>query len=108
MAHVTSSELACRTVRTYVRIVVKWHPILAAQEPRAGRWELRDQFDRCYGVVEIVRRGDEVGYRADDGAGGLIGYFTTLRTACQEVHLRFVRSHGPAPYAGYPDFGSKP
>lgn len=84
--------------------MVKWHPILAAYEPTAGRWELRDQYDRCYGVVVILRRGDEVGYRATDGRGELIGYFTALRTACQHVHQRYVRSHGPAPFAGYPDF----
>jgi len=100
--------LACRDIRTYVRSVVKWHPILAAHEPTAGRWELRDQYDRCYGVVIILRRGDEVGYRAESGTGELIGYFTTLRAACQEVHLRFIRSHGPAPFAGYPDFTPKP
>jgi hypothetical protein len=85
--------------------VVVWHPILAADEPSAGRWELRDQFGRCYGVVRIVRRGGEVGYRADDSADVLIGYFTNLRAACGHVHARFVRAHGPAPFLGYPDLG---
>lgn len=84
--------------------MVTWHPILAAEEPVAGRWELRDQFGRCYGVVRIVRRADEVGYRADDSEGDLIGYFTNLRAACGQVHARFVRAHGPAPFLGYPDF----
>jgi hypothetical protein len=84
--------------------VVTWHPILAAEEPTAGRWELRDQYGRCYGIVCIVRRGGEVGYRADDSGGAVIGYFTNLRAACGQVHARFVRAHGPAPFQGYPDF----
>ena len=84
--------------------MVTWHPILAAEEPSAGHWELRDQYGRCYGVVVILRRGDAVGYRADDASGELIGYFTNLRAACAQVHARFVRSHGPAPFQGYPDF----
>jgi hypothetical protein len=87
--------------------MVTWHPILAAREPTAGRWELRDQYDRCYGVVVILRLGDEVGYRADDATGELIGYYTNLRAACREVHSRYVRSHGPAPFRGYPDFRSR-
>ncbi|WP_350346910.1 hypothetical protein ABIQ69_09650 [Agromyces sp. G08B096] len=87
--------------------MVTWHPILAADEPTPGRWELRDQYGRCYGVVEILTIGDDLGYRADDAAGELIGHYATLRTACREVHSRFVQSHGPAPFRGYPDFGPR-
>ncbi|MEJ3406061.1 hypothetical protein WDJ51_15105 [Rathayibacter sp. YIM 133350] len=82
--------------------MVEWHPILAAHEPTAGRWELRDESGRRYGLVVIVRRGGEVGYRAEDAAGELIGHYTNLRAACREVHNRFVRAHGESRFSGYP------
>lgn len=87
-------------------MAVSWHPLLAAAEPAPGRWELRDQYDRVYGRVSIVRRGPEVGYRAEDAVGVLIGYFTTLRGACEAVHRRFLASHGPGEFGGYPVFAA--
>jgi len=49
-----------------------------------------------------VRRGAEVGYRGDDVTGQLVGYFRTLRSTCQAVHIHFVRSHGAPEFRGYP------
>jgi hypothetical protein len=81
-----------------------WHPILAATEPEPGCWRLIDSVGREYGAVTIVRVDGEVRYRAEF-AGRLLGWGTTLRGACECVHQAFVRSHGPAEWAGYPDFG---
>lgn len=32
-----------------------WHPLLAAQEKRAGRWIMVDPMNREYGTIELVR-----------------------------------------------------
>ena len=76
---------------------VEWHPILAADENPAGTWTLVDPSGRRYGVVQILRRGGEVGYRADyidhDGASQLVGYFTTLRLSTRRIHDRYVYDH---------------
>jgi hypothetical protein len=84
---------------------MRWHPILAADEPEPGQWHLRDAYDREYGRVVIVRLDGEVRYRAEF-RDELLGYTTTLRRACENVHAAFVRSHGPAPFEGYPTFDS--
>ena len=44
-----------------------------------------------------------VRYRAEFG-GRLLGWGTSLRGACEQVHHAFVRSHGPGEWPGYPDF----
>jgi hypothetical protein len=79
--------------------VGKWHPILSTREVEPGRWYLIDSLDRPYGMVCFVRRGDELGYRAertgDDGQPTeRIGYFRTLRGAVWAIHSAFIRSHG--------------
>ena len=76
-----------------------WHPIIAAVEIEPGHWELRDQYERPYGVIRFLRRGDQLGYRAVTWAEAsadrrLIGYYRTLRAACAATHVRFVRAHG--------------
>ncbi|MCU1543920.1 MAG: hypothetical protein JWM50_1785 [Microbacteriaceae bacterium] len=78
-----------------------WHPILAARETAPGHWFLIDGLGRSYGQIRFVKRGDEVGYRADrcDELGGvtdLVGYFRALRAATAAVHSAFLRSHGSA------------
>ncbi|GAA3010673.1 hypothetical protein GCM10010461_21360 [Microbacterium aurantiacum] len=73
----------------------RWHPLLAAQEGPTGTWHLLDGFDRAYGTVEIRRvNATEVRYRVSF-QGDLIGWSSTLRYACEQVHAAFVRSHGP-------------
>lgn len=68
--------------------MAEWHPIMAAREPTPGVWELVAQWDRVYGRVRIIRRGDDVGYRAETETGDLINYHQTLRGACEAVHRR--------------------
>ena len=84
---------------------MKWHPILAADEPEPGQWRLLDGYDREYGRVTIVRLDGQIRYRAEF-RGALLGYDTTLRGACYAVHMQFVRSHTAQPFQGYPDFNS--
>ncbi|GLI28179.1 hypothetical protein ARHIZOSPH14_24210 [Agromyces rhizosphaerae] len=79
----------------------RWHPILAASEPAAGHWVLIDSLGREYGRVTIVRRGDEVGYRAWFGEAS-VGSFTTLRRSCEAVHRAFLDAHGPGGFAPLP------
>lgn len=79
-----------------------WHPILAAEEQTPGHWLMLDPDGRTYGAVTLVKRGDQVGYRADSPKRELLGYFTTLRTACMAVHKAFLRSHGAGEFQGYP------
>ena len=79
-----------------------WHPMLCAVEVDPGHWRMISQYGREYGDIRLVRRGAEVGYRGDDVTGQLVGYFRTLRSTCQAVHMHFVRSHGAPEFRGYP------
>jgi hypothetical protein len=77
-----------------------WHPLLALEEQTAGHWHMIDSEQRCYGVITIIRRGSEVGYRAtnwvdDETERDLIGYFRTLKGAAEATHQHFIRSHAP-------------
>ena len=38
--------------------------------------------------------------------GEVIGWATTLLDATERVHRAFIAAHGPAPFAGYPQFDS--
>jgi hypothetical protein len=76
-----------------------WHPILATREIEPGRWYLIDGLGKPYGQVRLVKRGDQVGYRADrcDEHGSvteLVGYYRALKPATVAVHSAFLRSHG--------------
>lgn len=90
---------------SYTR-AVEWHPILAAQEKRSGRWIMVDPQGREYGTITLVRVpiGEttegryKVMYR-----GELLGWATTLRLSCERLHTTYVRSHGPGKFQGYPD-----
>lgn len=78
-----------------------WHPLLAAREVEPGVWYMVDTVERCYGIVRLLRRGGELGYRAVTWAElsedrQLIGYYCTLRAATMAAHMRFVRGHGNA------------
>jgi hypothetical protein len=87
-----------RAARDYT---ATWHPMLCAVEVDPGHWRMISQYGREYGDIRLVRRGAEVGYRGDDVTGQLVG-FRTLRSACQAVHMHFVRSHGAPEFRGYP------
>jgi hypothetical protein len=76
-----------------------WHPILAAHETEPGHWYLIGGLGKPYGQVRLVKRGDQVGYRADrcDERGqvtGVVGYYRALKPATVAVHSEFLRSHG--------------
>jgi hypothetical protein len=76
-----------------------WHPILAARETAPGTWFMIDGLGKPYGQIRFVKRGDELGYRADrcDERGtvtDLVGYYRALRPATEAVHSAFLRSHG--------------
>ena len=74
-----------------------WHPVLALVEDAPGFWRMVAQYERCYGTVRLVRRGGELGYRADSirrpGAESeLVGYYKTLRAAGAVLHTSELRS----------------
>jgi hypothetical protein len=76
-----------------------WHPLLAAVETTPGHWVMLDGVDKPYGVIDLVKRGDELGYRANrvDATETVtlqVGYFRTLRTSAWEIHRAFLRAHG--------------
>lgn len=78
-----------------------WHPIMAAREPEPGVWYMVDTMEKCYGIIRIIRRGGEVGYRAvtwapEPADRKLIGYYRTLRAATAAAHMQFIAAHGVA------------
>jgi hypothetical protein len=87
--------------------MVDWHPVLAARETAPGHWYMIDGLGKPYGQIRFVKRGDELGYRADrcDERGALtdlVGYFRALVPAAAALHSAFLRSHG----AGGPPNGT--
>ena len=42
----------------------EWHPVLAAIEQRPGCWHMTTPYGEAYAVLQIVRVGGEIGYRA--------------------------------------------
>lgn len=76
----------------------QWHPLLAATETEPGVWHMVDERG-CYGVIRMLRRGAELGYRAVTWAETsegrqLIGYYRTLRAAAEATHQHYLREHG--------------
>lgn len=87
----------------------EWHPILAAVEIEPGVWHMTAQYGGVYAVVRALELGGERGYRvvtwaerSDDRE--LIGYYRTLRRACEAGYGRYVRSVAPK-FQGYPKLG---
>jgi hypothetical protein len=73
-----------------------WDPVLAAFEAEPGHWQMVAQFDRIYGDIRLVRRGPEVGYKATDSDGNLVGYYRTLRASAKAVHVKYIAAHSQA------------
>ena len=76
----------------------EWHPLLACEEYQPGRWVMLDQYRQPYAMVDILRRGDEVGYRVTNWAQRstdrkVLGYFTNLRAAAAKGHREFLAGH---------------
>lgn len=67
-----------------------------------------DSLGETYGVIELRRVMNEtdVRYRCEFRRD-VIGWGTTLRGSCEQIHQAFLRSHGPAagikPENLYPD-----
>lgn len=75
--------------------MANWHPILSTHERTPGVWTMTTQYEREYGTITFMRRGHELGYRADDEHGNLIGYYRTLLAATKAVHMRYLDSLTP-------------
>jgi hypothetical protein len=83
-----------------------WHPILSTEEDEPGHWWMIADLGERYGEIQFVRRGDQLGYRADrtDETGAVIkhvGYFTTLERSAKEIHAAYIRSHGAPSRTSY-------
>lgn len=77
----------------------EWHPLLAARESELGVWYMIDATEKCYGIIRMLRRGGELGYRAVTWAERsedrqLIGYYQNLRAATMAAHMHFIAAHG--------------
>ncbi|TQL46661.1 hypothetical protein FB562_2185 [Homoserinimonas aerilata] len=99
MRHTPQDAITTMERRQSVYPPSKWHPLLAAREVEPGLWYMIDSTEQCYGVIRIIRRGDEVGYRVTSWAQEaserqLIGYYRTLKGSCEAAHRRFVALHG--------------
>jgi hypothetical protein len=74
-----------------------WHPLMATREVEPGVWVMVDPYNRPYGLIRLVRRGGELGYRCErrlhDDSTKLVGYYRTLRTAAYVIHRAFVADH---------------
>ena len=84
-----------------------WHPIMNLVEDSPGVFRLVAQYDRCYGIIRMVKRGTEVGYRATTCAETaerieLVGYYRKLKSAAMAVHQRDLRSGAPQGFAPDP------
>lgn len=77
-----------------------WHPLLACHEVEPGQWVMVDPYDRPYGLIRLVRRGGELGYRAERrmkyDSTHLVGYYRTLRAAATSTHRAFIADHAAA------------
>ncbi len=72
-----------------------WHPILSAEERTPGVWTMVAAFGHVYGTIRFVRRGNEVGYRADDKSSDLVGYYRTILAAVMAAHKQCLSSLTP-------------
>ncbi|WP_167139659.1 hypothetical protein [Diaminobutyricimonas sp. TR449] len=84
-----------------------WHPILATVETTPGNWQMVSDSRGPYAVIRLIRISGEAGYRVETWAPApegrqLIGYYRTLRAACEAAHRAFIASHGPRGFAPDP------
>ncbi len=62
---------------------VPWHPMMDATELEPGIWSMSTgSVAAPYARVQLIRRGPELGYRAERPEGELIGYYRNFRSAC--------------------------
>ncbi len=89
-------------MRARERIVRSWHPLLAAREVRVGEWWMVDDGGVRYRIIVSLHLGTADGpqpcYRVVSGeteGRRLIGYFPTLKAACETAHRTYVAEAGP-------------
>lgn len=78
----------------------RWYPILAAREEPTGTWKMIDSLGKCYGIIRIMRRVDEVYYKAQtwhehENGREMIGHFRTLHQACNATHQLYLTKGSP-------------
>ena len=61
-----------------------------------------DSFEKPYALIDMVKRGHELGYRAttwnaEKTAGVVIGYFRSVAGACSSVHHMYHQRPKGAP-----------
>lgn len=61
-----------------------------------------DGLDHPYALIDFVKRGDELGYRAttwspEKGQGVVLGYFRSIAAACEQVHHSYHQHPRGAP-----------
>lgn len=87
--------------------MTSWHPILNAHETEPGSWTMIGAFEQPYALIRFLSIGGELGYRAVTWAERsedreLIGYYTTLRAACDHAHGWLIAHTGPQGFAPNP------
>lgn len=89
-------------MRTRERIVRSWHPLLAVREVRVGEWWMVDDGDVRYRIIVSLHLGTADGPRAcyrvvsgETEGRRLIGYFPTLKAACEMAHRTYVSEVNP-------------
>ena len=90
-----------------------WHPVLAAVEQKPGCWHMTTPYGDEYAVLQLVRIGGEVGYRAVTWAPSstdrqLIGYYRSLRAAAANAHRYWLSTLSPTGFAPAPWQGGIP
>ena len=94
-------------------IVADWHPIMALVEDAPGFWRMVAQYGRCYGTIRLLKRGGELGYRADGivlpgDEAELLGYFISLRAAAAAIHRHELSQTSVGGAPNRPRHPSKP
>lgn len=73
---------------------------MSAREYEPGRWVMFDSFEKPYALIDIIRRGDEVGYRVttwkqEPAERKVLGYFTTLAASASSAHGQWINRGVP-------------
>ncbi len=95
-------------MRARERIVRTWHPMLAAREVRVGEWWMVDDGGTRYRIIISLHVGTDNGprpcYRVVSGeteGRRLIGYFPTIKAACEAAHRTYIAEAGPGLGSSY-------
>ncbi len=102
-------------MRARERIVRTWHPLLAAREVRVGEWWMVDEGGTRYRIIVSLHVGTDDGPRAcyrvvsgETEGRRLIGYFPTLKAACETAHRSYVAEFDPGMGSAYGHIAPRP